>query len=186
MKLLLCIPLKTGGEYFERIRTCEETWLKGVEVVAPTDLMMELVSEDHLIRQKRMKWFCAYALEHGYDYLFRVDSDAYVRIPELLKCGFEQHDYMGWHKPRDIHAFASVGYFLSRKAMQLVVDADHWAHSSGNYWGDCWVGEVLKKSGIECHVDDRFVDGQGKDFEAAPEGEWISIHPVSNEVMRKI
>lgn len=124
---------------------------------------------------------CGYALARDYDFLFRVDSDAYVWVDRLLACGFEQFDYMGFSKVEDSPAFGSVGFFLSRRAMQLVVEGKHTVQAHGIYWGDLWTGEVLKAHGILCHSDERFRDGFGKTdwrAEEIPAG-TISVHPVS-------
>ena len=194
MRLLIAIPTKSDPEYLDRAACCEATWLAN----CPCDYKFFRDSEfgldesDPLVRQKRMKAMCLYALRLGYDFLFRVDSDAYVRVVQLLTSGFEAHDYMGWHKVHDVSAFGSVGFFLSRRAMQLVVDAEHFPHPTGSlgliYWGDMWTGFVLRAEGINCHVHAGFVDGLGTDFTAEnlPAGEWISIHPVSNKEMVQI
>ncbi|MFZ1973852.1 MAG: hypothetical protein WAU89_13460 [Candidatus Acidiferrales bacterium] len=190
MRLLIAIPTKTGEEYQRRLDSCQLTWLRNCpcDWLGFTDEFVGIDSAHPLVRQQRMKLICRYALAAGYDFLFRVDSDAYVRVDRLLKCGFEAHDYMGWHKTHDVNAFGSVGFFLSRRAMQVVVDAKHFPQAQGIYWGDMWTGYVLRDAGIDCHVHAGFVDGLGTDFtvENLPPGEWISIHPVSNEEMVKI
>ena len=72
-----------------------------------------------------MRWICAYGLSNGYDYVFRVDSDAYIKVQKLLATDFSQYDYSGWHNARCFHAYASTGFFLSRNAMKLILSAEH-------------------------------------------------------------
>lgn len=190
MKVLIAIPAKTGGEYLDRQRACEETWLKN----SPCDYRFFLdsatgyASSHEMIRQKRMRWACAYAMANGYDFLFRVDSDAYVKVDKLLSTDFAQYDYSGWHPGGNkFHAHASVGFFLSRKAMKLVLEARHQIQGD-TYWADIWVGVLLHDLGIHCHVLPGFLDGGGKSdwrLDELPE-DWISVHPVSNETMRAI
>ena len=103
-----------------------------------------------------LRWF----LSQNYDYVFLCDTDTYIVVPKLMKCGFEKVDYMGrntWplgvtrrYASTDRHgniwptfdAFAwmsgGYGYFLSRKAAEYVIDnmPELWAE-------DMCVGQVL-------------------------------------------
>ena len=191
MKLLIAIPTKTAPEYLERAAACEATWLKDcpVDYKFFRDTDWGLDENDPLVRQKRMKVMCRYALDSGYDFVFRVDSDAYVWVNRLLRCGFEQHDYFGWTRDRCVNAFASVGFFLSRRAMQVVVDGRHFPNNrEGDYWGDVWTGELLKEAGILLHKDERFLDGLGRQDippDTVPaDHDFISLHPASLESQR--
>ena len=103
-----------------------------------------------------LKWF----LDTDYDYIFLCDTDSYVMLPKLTACGFENYDYMGvntwpWGETRAYDApnrdgvvthipkcygWASggFGYFLSRKAAELV------AKEMPQIWAeDMFVGQVL-------------------------------------------
>lgn len=84
-----------------------------------------------------------------WDYIFLCDTDTYIKPHQLLTCGFERYDVAGrfglhpcigsTFRHRDdrgqlievCHPWPSggVGYFLSRKAAQYVVDGayNHWA-----------------------------------------------------------
>lgn len=83
------------------------------------------------------------ALEKGYDYVFMCFPDTYACAERLLCSGFEQYDYYGdvfCHPGGNPYCQGGPGYFLNRKAMQ-VIDAD-----PSNYPNeDCWVGNVLCK-----------------------------------------
>ena len=95
-----------------------------------------------------------------YDYIFLCDTDSYVMPPKLIACGFENYDYMGvntwpWGETRaydapnrdgvNFHvpkcygwASGGFGYFLSRKAAELVVK------ETPQIWAeDMFVGQVL-------------------------------------------
>src|SRR5271157_5114842 len=62
-----------------------------------------------------------WALERGYDYLYKCDVDTLVCPKNLLSSGFEQWDYTGG---RNGHfASGGSGYWLSRKAMELVANS---------------------------------------------------------------
>lgn len=202
MRLLIAIPIKNeneGRNYRERSVACEATWLKNspCDYKFFTDAELGLDPKRSDIRPMRTKLMCKYALEHGYDYVFRTDSDAYVWVNRLLACGFEQHDYMGWcidykerFNPRRT-AHGGIGFFLSRRAMQIIVDTPPFRCVDGNYWGDIWTGEVLAKNFIRCHRDTRFMDGSGSSLHHGnifahelPENHpYVSIHPVPVENM---
>lgn len=205
MKLLIAIPTKSAPEYLDRAAACEATWLKDcpVDYAFFRDTSLNrydyqriahtwycgLDEKDPLVRQQRMKAMCRHALAQGYDFLFRVDSDAYVWVDRLLACGFEAHDYFGWTKDNCVNAFASVGFFLSRRAMQVVVDGRHFpSNREGDYWGDVWTGELLKEAGILLHKDERFLDGLGRQDitpdTVPPDHNYISLHPASIESQR--
>jgi len=196
MKLLICIPSKTDPLYLQRQAVCEATWLKDSPVPYRffRDAELGLDETDPLIRQLRMKRICQYALANGYDFIFRTDSDAYVWVNRLLLCGYESQDYMGYclnypeHLGGNRTAHGGTGFFLSRRAMQIVVDGEHFPAGNGTYWADIWTGELLKKHGIRCYRDTRFLDGYGNE-DISPDmlpanHQYIAIHPVSEDSQR--
>lgn len=99
-----------------------------------------------------------WSLRHGYDFTFLCDTDTFIVPSKLLTCGYEKFDYVGRfnsnqapgmqfpHRDcrglliKQCYGWASggVGYFLSKRAMQLVAtkQPSHWAE-------DLWVGQVL-------------------------------------------
>jgi hypothetical protein len=212
VKLLIAIPTKSSQLYQDRMVACQNTWLSGVphdgtqtnsQVFwhAFSDLELGLDPNDEQVRIKRTQLMCQYALDHGYDYIFRTDSDAYVWVNRLLACEFEQYDYMGWcvDYPKHIEigtqglrtAHGGIGFFLSHKAMQVVVSSTPFKHSDGIYWGDIGAGQMLYKAGIYCHRDTRFMDGSGTPMhhgnvfahELPADHPYISVHPVPAENM---
>jgi len=106
--------------------------------------------------QAILRW----GLTQDYSHFFLCDTDSYIVVSKLMKCGFENVDYMGWntwplgitrpYAAQDRHgkkwhmekAFAwmsgGYGYFLSRKAAEYVVDSkpEIWAE-------DTHTGQVL-------------------------------------------
>jgi hypothetical protein len=192
MNLLIAIPTKTADYYRTRAAACEATWLKDspVDYKFFSDADLGLNENDIQVRPKRTKLMCRYALDHGYEYIYRVDADAYVWVNRLLASGFEKHDYVGFcldypkhletdHGLRTAHGGA--GFILSRTAMQIVADAEPFKQSDGIYWGDIWTGEVLWKHAIYCHRDTRFLDCGDGNFTAdrlPANHPYISVHPI--------
>jgi hypothetical protein len=213
VKLLIAIPIKTEPHYQERFEICKQTWLQGIY---PVDGVIAEFKEDYVhykgfsdadlglkeinqhdnandpIRTWRTKLMVKYAYDHGYDYVFRVDSDAYVWVNRLLNCGFEQHDYMGWCLQEQQAEWCvntghgGVGFFLSRKAMEIVMNASVEKYADRKYWGDLCAGQQLYKAGIHCHRDSRFLDGSSHKGhhgniaadELPADHKYISVHPV--------
>jgi hypothetical protein len=88
-------------------------------------------------------------LDTTYDHIFLCDTDTFIHVPTLVKSGYENYDIAGRYgntfrigSTRSItddrgnrllncHPWPSggVGYFLSRKAAQIVIDIPitHWA-----------------------------------------------------------
>ena len=219
MKLLIAIPVKTSPHYAKRFEICKETWLKNVPPDGATDAVFceefpvcykgffdaelgltEINQHDNAhdpIRTWRTKLMVKYAYDNGYDYIFRVDSDAYVWINRLWTCGFQNHDYMGWclQAPQGEWcvntAHGGVGFFLSRKAMEIVMNAPVEKYADGKYWGDLWAGQQLYKRGIHCHRDKRFLDGSSHEGHHGNIGlsdlpldhQYISVHPIHPPAM---
>ncbi len=97
-----------------------------------------------------------YALEHGYDYLFKCDTDTCVYLDRLLACDFEKYLYMGGRDDErndDLPAHGGPGYFLDRFAMEILRDSpsDRWSRCE-----DWWVKGNLQAAGVFPHYDNRF------------------------------
>ena len=111
--------------------------------------------------KEKIKW----ALFQGYDYMFACFTDTYAAPERLLSSGFEKSDYFGdvyCHADGKPYCQGGQGYFLSRRAMELLND------DPTNYPNeDCWVGDVLyKHPEIKCGDSKNFVwcghlDGAG-------------------------
>ena len=205
VNLLIALPTKTDQQYFDRFEACKETWLKDCPVeyrgFSDADLgLTEINQHDNAtdpIRTNRTKLMVKWAYDRGFDYIYRVDTDAYVWVNRLLASGFEHHDYMGWclNTPETPGqewcintAHGGIGFTLSRRAMKVIVDAPIERYGDGKYWGDLWAGHQLWKSGIRCHRDTRFLDGGRTSTsnhygnilaaELPDNHQYISIHPV--------
>lgn len=216
MKLVIVLPVKSeksGPHYPPRWELCQSTWLRDspVDFHGFSDEELGLTEIDQHqndidpIRTHRTQLMVRWALDRGYDYLFRTDTDTYVWLNRLLACGFEQHDYMGWSVgyPRYLErewaintAHGGVGFFLSRRAMEIVANAPVEKYSDGKYWGDLWAGQQLWKNGIYCQRDTRFLDGSSGDpkrhhgnifaEELPMDHPYVAIHPVPAANMQAI
>lgn len=192
MKLLIVIPLKSQQYYLDRFAACEATWLKdcGVDYKGFTDAELGLDENDPTIRQHRTRLMVKYAYDAGYDFVYRVDADAYVWVNRLLASNVFQYDYVGncldYPKHLEIDrgrrtAHGGAGFILSRRAMEIIKDWRPFPQSDGIYWGDIGTGELLWTRDIYCHRDQRFVDKGDGNFtadEIPAEHNFISVHPI--------
>lgn len=108
---------------------------------------------------KKTQRICQWVLDYGFQFILKIDTDTYVHIPRLLASGFERHDYSGYVLSwLETPYCAGPAYWLSRKAMQLVADADlsKFRHPSYPDAEDVTVGLVLASHGISPHHDRRY------------------------------
>lgn len=85
------------------------------------------VRDDYLALPVKMRAAFRWALEHGYDYVFKADRDSWLHAERLLASGREHfeagHDFVGLvGKPGDCCG-GGAGYWLSRKAMIAYLEA---------------------------------------------------------------
>jgi hypothetical protein len=112
----------------------------------------------HYLSQKTQlirRW----ALTHGYDYLWKIDDDTYVRPERLLGNGFAAVDYVGRLRgPSGNYAgpyCSGFCYGLSKKALELLSPID-WA-ANDDFSEDRWTGNKLLSFGITPHNESAFV-----------------------------
>jgi hypothetical protein len=117
------------------------------------------VDDDYDMLPHKTKGIVQWARDK-YDHIFLCDTDTFLILERLMKCGFENYDYMGvirYPLSAPFHydsrnrkgeifllnqcmpwASGGIGYFLSNKAMRFVADAEitHWAE-------DLWIGQIM-------------------------------------------
>ena len=127
---------------WEQPKTCEHPWWQCVEGCC-IDFWQKLIKEN-------LKW----SLQQGYDFTFECENDSFLVPHKLMKLDFERYDIAGTFFPRDtpigtkttyqmwphsptrnpqsdwrVYPYPNPGgYFLSRKAAEIVVNAtpSHW------------------------------------------------------------
>lgn len=148
------------------------------------------VPEGYSHLSTKFRAICKWALSQGYDYLLRVDTDAYVYVDRVLRSGFEQWDYAGYtiDYPKHLeHArYASgAGWTLSRKAMEILAGSQ-----VTNEADDFWTGKTLYANGIKCHRDTRFCVGFEPHFIPLaflpPTHSAIILHALTPEGIRDV
>ena len=104
-----------------------------------------------------------WALSQGYDYVCKLDDDVVIKPAQFLATGFQNYDFTG-HR-NDIREFPvpfGFAYWMNRRAMQLVADADLPKDNND----EAHVTKTLSKAFIKLHHEPRYVmyTGQRSDF----------------------
>jgi hypothetical protein len=159
MKVLIAILSCKRDQVFHQ--QARETWLKdcpvdykfflGCPVIASDEVRVQ-APDTYRLNADKMKRVVEYALEKEYDFLFKCDIDTYVCVPRLLKSEFEKHDFIGFNGN-----YGGSGYWLSRKAMSILVDCPTVRPGDRcRLLDDGWVGYSLSQHGIFPFQDKRY------------------------------
>lgn len=115
-----------------------------------------------------LRWVC----ERDYEFVYRCFPDTYARPERLLTCGFDAHDYhgdfRGEHATPDNYPSGGPGNFMSRRVMELALDAPIEGPGADGkhtrvwpYADDLWFGQVLnwhRDKGFRYFDDTRFIN----------------------------
>jgi hypothetical protein len=184
------VGVMSGDQYADRRRLCCETWLRELEYLGCATMFLRgdaaampaerntlsiPVRDDNL--SAKTQAFCRWALAQGpaWDYVFKCDDDTLIH-PQRFAVALEDldADYIGgkW-RPACTYASGGGGYFLSRRAVEIIAAADMppiWAE-------DRQVGEVLAAAGIPLTEDRRF-HARARPGWRAKCPDWITVHGI--------
>jgi len=184
----------------DQIAACRETWVRDLAAYPnvdvrffygrgatrqplPDEVFLDC-ADDYNSLPYKTKAICAWAFEHGYDFIFLTDDDTYVWVDRLMKSGFESHDYLGAVSYLSRCPYATgLGYWMSAKAARCVAVAD----PRGRTMEDHWVGEVMQANKIGHKYDERYrsIGAKFVGVDKMPRNmENIAIHPCNSEMMR--
>jgi hypothetical protein len=171
MKPLLAIVTCNDPKFRARAQAQRETWVPtasqfdvkffvgkqdGCELVPTVVGEVALaVGDGYENLPSKVQAVCIWALESGYDSMFKTDDDSYVVPEHLAACTSLPHDYVGkirfptggYPAPYS----SGFGYWLSRRAMEIIADAQLTKDQNE----DRWVGNTLASAGIHA-VSDNF------------------------------
>jgi hypothetical protein len=183
-KVLIAVPSCEADR--ELVSACKATWADSVN--NPCDIVFftgEIlgVPDSYEDLPIKVQAICKWALDRNYDFMLKVDSDTFVWVDRILGSGFEQHEYSGYCNPKvaakDNYASGGAGYWLSKRAMQIVAEAS----LTSDTCEDRWVGRVLYDAGIIVHRNVNHAHGRHE--EVTPE--LLTMHPCrSLEWMKKM
>lgn len=140
------------------------------------------VPNDYPSLPQRTRAFCQWALgQDDWDYLFKCDDDTYVSMSRLIQYPLTA-DYIGseW-SPGVGYASGGAGYFLSRRAAQIV--AEHMTQQIGDE--DVLVRDTLVAHGIPFTQDQRFVAFGNNLHRPRVDNDLITLHGVQADLFYK-
>lgn len=137
------------------------------------EVFLENAGDEYLDLPEKVKAMFTWAYEHGYDFAMKLDNDVVLKPQEWYN-GFYRDDFSGYGdvnvKNGEIKTPWGFAYVLSRKAMELIVNAplpgqpgSMWSTSHSN--DEAFVSSVLHWNGIYLHNDSRYVLFRGKPTE---------------------
>lgn len=193
----------------ERVEAVRRTWQKylppfesyvdmkffygrGTERLPQSDEVFLDVPDDYLNLPSKVQAIYKYALDNGYDYVFKGDDDTFIYVDRLLASDFQEHDYLGYSTDDPAchysgrYASGGSGYWLSRKTLEILANfgpPSDWAE-------DRWVGKVLLSHEIRVQRDARYLPGFWEHFvnvDALPDDHsYITMHACSPSMMDKL
>lgn len=107
-KVLIGVATCHAAKYKQLAQTQRDTWVRkvpdtvdvrffagrGATTTAKADEVFLDCPDRYCDRKQKTIALVRWAYEHGYDYLWRVDDDVYLRPERLLKC--KRYHYAGW------------------------------------------------------------------------------------------
>ncbi len=127
------------------------------ETERPDEIILDCLDGYHYLSQKTQlirRW----ALAHGYDYMWKVDDDCYLRPERLLAAKHDAHYVGRLRGPSGNYPgpyCSGFCYGLSRKALELIAPLD-WPMND-DFSEDRWTGNKLLGLGISPHNESQFV-----------------------------
>lgn len=120
--------------------------------------------DDYLHLSDKFSAKTKWALDHGYDFMYAVQPDCYVRLERMMTSGFEKVDYFGaryQHATLGVYGQTGASIVLSKKAMEYIVaDPTPSKHVDGTLEDinseDARIGQVLRRKGILLTNTERF------------------------------
>lgn len=135
----------------------------------PDEIILD-VEDDYKNLPEKVSLMLRWALDQGYDYIFRMDSDVYVVMERLMAAIPVGHDYCGRLRgPSGSYPapYASgFAYWLSRRGAEARI-----AGETEDIAEDRATGNILMSAGIKCKPDYRYaVVTSTKNAKSATEG----------------
>jgi hypothetical protein len=164
------IGILSCNKYYFRRQCQRETWLTqlnggaryayivGGQMPEPMNIEHDVVyatdvPDDYEHLSIKTRALIRFALEGDYDYLFKTDDDVYVQPDKLLASSFADTDYTGFSGWRNLRYLFGGGYWLSRRAMELI-DAEP---EPDDMVEDRYIGRTLAKHLIVGREDKRYM-----------------------------
>lgn len=152
------------------LKGCDYKYFLGVgNVIDPTrdDEVILPVGDDWQALPEKCQLAFKWAIEHGYDYVFKTDTDTYVHVDRLLASGYEGFHFIGLVGSMVTQGVygdccgGGAGYWLSQTAMlnYLGYDAQKAVKTANWQKNEDWcLLKILAGAGVTPHHDSRYWD----------------------------
>jgi hypothetical protein len=143
----------------ERIQAIRDTWAKDVppevdlrffyggipgEIPRFDEVWLD-VEDDYAHLPHKVVAICGWALGQGYDFMLKADDDTYIWPKRALEeVRYKQWQYAGYMAHMGSYISGGPGYWLSRKAMEIISTVTPWTWAE-----DMIVGETLAKHHVK-------------------------------------
>ncbi len=160
------VAIVSCHKYQFKVNALRKTWLsslykidykifygRGAKRQPLSDEVFLDVKDDYVSLPVKMKAIYKWALDHGYDYICKVDDDVFVEVPRLVTAGWQNYAYSGRANTSGNTPWASGAcYWLNKNAMQILVEEPLGKDTAE----DRTVGTVLGRHGIYVQDDGRY------------------------------
>lgn len=161
LMIMSCARDQTNGVNDACRRTFLREWpvlphrfVIGAPAVEDDELSVDVPDDYGALQLKqRAAYTWALTLDREVTHVFLSFTDTYIHIPRLVHSGYEKHDYMGLQcKHGSAWLSGGNGYFLSRRAMQVILAAPPREYEQGDEAE--WT--IVTGAGIRTIDDHRF------------------------------
>lgn len=145
----MLVAVKSCEAHWDRCSAIRDTWA-GDDARVHFFTGAELgVHDSYEALPAKTRAICQWAIKRGHLWAFFCDTDTYVCLPRLKP---PEHDYVGYRLEGKDYASGGAGYWLSRKAMEIVAKANPEKFKNE----DEMVGTVLALFGIQLVHDPHY------------------------------
>lgn len=202
----LIFVILSGKNNKERRTILKQTWLKnlkfpyyfvlGEENDSKESNILQVPVKDNDLARKLLSAYKYLLEQFDFDYIFTCDDDTYVVVDRLLKCGYENHMFMGnfytfqeGERKNLFHAEGGAGFFLDYESISRITQCPI-EHKILDQPSDVAISDLASMYSVRIHDDKRFVQGYSTKKRhgeiPTPHNDKITSHYIPINMFAKI